>query len=59
MGIFKAFGFGILLLILATMMPPVLSELSKAIVVFLQSSEQAFLAAGTLASYAGHIPPTY
>ncbi|MBU6323687.1 MAG: hypothetical protein KGI41_03065 [Patescibacteria group bacterium] len=59
MGIFRALGFGIFLIVLASVMPPVLSELSKAIVIFLQSSEKAFLAAGALASYAGRIPPSY
>jgi ABC-type transport system involved in cytochrome bd biosynthesis fused ATPase/permease subunit len=57
MGIFRAFGLGLFLLIVALLMPAVFAELTKTIVIFLQSSEQAFAAAGVVASYAGHIPP--
>jgi hypothetical protein len=57
MGIFRAFGLGLFLVIVALLMPAVFAELTRAIVVFLQSSEQAFAAAGVIASYAGHIPP--
>jgi hypothetical protein len=58
MGIFRALGFGLFLIILASLMPAVFSELSLTVVTFLQSSAQAFVAAGILASYAGHIPPS-
>ena len=54
---FRALGFGLFLIILALLLPAVFAELSRAIVVFLQSTELAFTAAGILASYAGHIPP--
>jgi hypothetical protein len=57
MGIFRVLGFGLFLIIIAILLPTVFSELSRTIIVFLQSSQQAFAAAGTIASYAGHIPP--
>lgn len=57
MGITRALGLGLFLIILALLMPTVFTELSRAIVTFLQSSEQAFVAAGILASYAGPIAP--
>ena len=53
MGIFRALGLGLFLIILAALMPTVFSELAKTIVVFLQSSQEALAAAGTLASHAG------
>ena len=56
MGIFRALGFGLFLIILVSLMPAVFAEFSKTLIVFLQSSQQAFGAAGILASYAGHIP---
>lgn len=59
MGIFRALGLGIFLIILASLMPTVFAEFVKTIVVFLQSSQQALAAAGILASYAGHIPPVH
>lgn len=59
MGMFRALGFGLLLIILSSLMPAVFAELTKTIVVFLQSSQEAFAAAGILASYAGHIPPPH
>jgi len=40
-------------------MPAVFSELAKTLIVFLQSAQQAFTAAGILASYASHIPPPH
>ena len=49
-------GFGLFLVLLVLLLPAVFSELSRTIVVFLQSSQEAFTAAGILASYAGHIP---
>ena len=49
-------GFGLFLIILLLLMPTVFSELSRTIVTFLQSSQEAFTAAGVVASYAGHIP---
>jgi hypothetical protein len=55
MKILRAIGFGVFLVVLALMMPPVLSELTKTLVVFLQSSSQAFMAAGTIAGEAAHI----
>jgi hypothetical protein len=58
MGILRSTGFGLFLLILALMMPAAFAELSKTIVVFLQSSQKAFAAAGILASYASAIPTT-
>ncbi len=57
MKILRSIGFGIFLLTLAFLMPTVFSELSKTIITFLQSSQEAFAAAGILASYAGRIPP--
>lgn len=57
MPLFRVVGFGLFLVILAIAMPVALSELTKTIVIFLQSAQQAFLAAGILASYAGQIPP--
>ena len=57
MGIFRAFGFGLFLVIIALLMPAVFAELTRTIVTFLQSSQQAFAAAGVIASYAAHIPP--
>lgn len=56
MSILRAVGFGIFLLVLSSIMPTVFAELTKTLLVFLQSSETAFQAAGILASYAGHIP---
>ena len=56
MGIFRALGLGLFLIIIACLMPAVFAELTRTIVIFLQSSEQAFAAAGVVASYAGHIP---
>lgn len=57
MGILRALGFGLFLVILALLMPTVFSELTRTIVTFLQSSQQAFAAAGILAFYAGHLTP--
>ncbi len=56
MGIFRALGFGLFLLVLSALMPSVFIELQKTAVTFLESSQQAFLAAGVIASYAGRIP---
>ena len=56
MGILHAIGFGLFLIILLFLLPDVFSELAKTLIVFLQSSQEAFAAAGILASYAGHIP---
>lgn len=56
MGIFRALGFGLFILILAFLMPTVFAELTRTIVIFLQSSSQAFMAAGVIASYAADIP---
>ena len=56
MGILRVLGFGLFLIILLLLMPPVFSELSRTIITFLQSSQEAFTAAGVVASYAGHIP---
>jgi hypothetical protein len=57
MGIFRALGFGLFLIIMALLLPAVFSELATTLVIFLQSSQKAFLAAGTIASYAGQITP--
>lgn len=57
MGIFRAFGLGLFLIIIALLMPAVFAELTRTIVTFLHSSAQAFAAAGIIASYAGHLPP--
>jgi len=59
MGILRALGFGITLIILASLMPTVFMELTRTIVVFLQSSQQAFAAAGILAGQAGHLAPLH
>lgn len=56
MKILGALGNGLFLVILASLMPSVFAELTKTIIVFLRSSQQAFAAAGVLASYAGHLP---
>ena len=56
MGILRTLGFGLFLIIVLIMMPSVFSELAKTIVIFLQSFQEAFTAAGIIASYAGHIP---
>jgi len=56
MGILRAIGFGLFLVIVLLLMPVVFSELVETIVVFLQSSQEALMAAGIIASYAGHIP---
>jgi hypothetical protein len=57
MKIFRAIGSGLFLVILALLMPAVFSELTKTIIVFLKSSQEALAAAGTIASYAGQITP--
>jgi hypothetical protein len=58
MGIFRAAGLGLFFVILAALMPTVFAELTKTLVVFLQSSAQAFAAAGILASHASAtLPP--
>lgn len=58
MALFRVLGFGLFLIIIALVMPLVFVELVKTLVVILQSTQKAFQAAGTLASYAGHIPPS-
>ena len=50
-------GFGIFLIILSVMMPAVFSELTKTLIIFLQSAEQALAAAGLVASHATNIIP--
>lgn len=57
MGILRALGLGIFLITLAVLLPTVFAELVKTLVVFLQSSQAAFAAAGVVASYAAQIPP--
>ncbi len=59
MGIFRALGFGLFLIILASLMPLVFTELTRTAVIFLKSSQEAFMAAGVVASYAGHLPPVH
>lgn len=56
MKILRALGFGIFLVIALILMPSVFSELTKTIIVFLKSSQEALQAAGIIAGYAGHIP---
>lgn len=56
MGTLRALGLGLFFVIVLILMPDVFSELAKTIVIFLQSSQEAFTAAGIIASYAGHIP---
>lgn len=58
MRIFRALGFGIFLMILAVLMPHVFAQLSQTLVVFLQSSQKAFAAAGVLASHAANVVPS-
>ena len=58
MKILGAMGTGLFLLVIALLLPTVFAELSKTLVIVLQSSQEAFTAAGILASYASHIPPT-
>ncbi|GEM_PF-4738003 len=58
MGILRVLGFGLFLIILLLLLPTVFSELSRTIVIFLRSAQEAFAAAGVVASYAGHIPPS-
>lgn len=50
MKILRALGVGVFLLVLAFILPPVLTELSKTLVVILQSVAQAFATAGMLAA---------
>lgn len=57
MAILRSLGLGLFLVIIALLLPRVFAELSNTLVVFLQSSQAAFTAAGILASYANHIPP--
>ncbi|HUQ30176.1 MAG TPA: hypothetical protein VM103_01510 [Candidatus Paceibacterota bacterium] len=56
MEIFRALGLGIFFFVLTSFMPAVFSELAKTLIVFLQSSQDAFVAAGVLASHAATIP---
>jgi len=56
MPLFRVVGFGLFLIIIAIAMPVVFAELTETIVVFLQSAQQAFAAAGILASYTANIP---
>lgn len=59
MALFRVLGFGLFLVIIAVLMPLVFVELVRTLVVFLESSQKAFQAAGTIASYAGRIPPAH
>lgn len=60
MGITRALGLGLFFVILATLMPTVFAELTKTILVFLQSSQQALSAAGILAAHAAaSFPPLH
>ena len=59
MSIFGSLGFLTFLLVLSAMLPNVFAELSRTLTTVLQSSAQAFTAAGVLASYAGHLPPPH
>lgn len=56
MGIFRAIGLIIFLVALAVLLPAVFTELSRTIIVFLQSSQTALAAAGILASHASSVP---
>lgn len=51
----RALSTGAFLIILALLMPAVFAQLSKTLVVFLESAQQAFAAAGILAAHA--VPP--
>jgi ABC-type transport system involved in cytochrome bd biosynthesis fused ATPase/permease subunit len=53
MRILRALGLGLFLVIIMLLLPAVFYELSKTIVVFLQSSQEVFSAAAVMASYAG------
>jgi hypothetical protein len=55
MKILRAIGFGVFLIVLAVLMPSVLTELTRTLVAILQSSAEAFMAAGAIASHAGQI----
>lgn len=59
MNVLRAMGSGIFLIVLALLMPAVFAELTKTVVIFLQSAQQALTAAGIIASYAGSIPPPH
>lgn len=50
MKILRSLGLGVFFLVLLVFMPAVFFELSRTLVVFLQSSQKVFTAAGTLAS---------
>jgi hypothetical protein len=58
MRILRVVGLGIFLVLIAAILPPVFSELSKTLVIFLQSTQQALTAAGTLAGSAAHLAPS-
>lgn len=58
MRINRVLGFGLFLVMLGALMPQAFGELSKTTVVFLESSQEAFAAAGALASEAAlTLPP--
>ena len=50
MKILRSLGLGVFFLVLLIFMPAVFFELSRTLVVFLQSSQQVFTAAGAIAS---------
>jgi hypothetical protein len=56
MGIFRAFGLAIFLITVAVLLPAVFGELSKTLVVFLESSQTALTAAGDIAAHASSVP---
>ena len=59
MGILEAAGTALFLLILLVLMPQVFAEFEKTLIVFLQSSQEALTAAGTLAGAVAHTVPRY
>lgn len=55
MKLLNAFGLSFFLAVFGLLMPAVFAELARTLIVFLRASQDAFIAAGTLASYAGSI----
>lgn len=59
MGIFRALGIGIFLLIISSLMPTAFTALDRTVVTFLQSTDEALVSAGAYASYAGTLVPAH
>lgn len=57
MSIFRAFGFGVLLVVMRIMLPNVLSAAEQTAIAFLGGAEASAEAAASIAASAAHIPP--